>query len=56
MKRRGGSIHLALFFFALGLVGCSRSSKDEHRIPTGARLDPAGISIQLGSMPLAMRM
>jgi DNA-binding beta-propeller fold protein YncE len=54
MNRRGGSIPLALSIFALVLVGCSRSSKDEHRIPTGARLDPAGISIPLGSMPLAM--
>jgi YVTN family beta-propeller protein len=25
-----------------------------HRLPTGARLDPAGVSYDLGSMPLAM--
>jgi DNA-binding beta-propeller fold protein YncE len=25
-----------------------------HRLPTGARLDPAGVSHELGSMPLAM--
>src|SRR5262245_25894518 len=54
MKRRGGSIQFALAIFALGLFGCSREPKDDHRIPTGARLDPAGVSIPLGSMPLAM--
>ena len=54
MQRRGGSIPFALTIFALVLFGCSRSPKDEHRIPTGARLDPAGVSILLGSMPLAM--
>jgi len=54
MKWRGGSIPFVLAIFALVHFGCSRSPKDEHRIPTGARLDPAGTSIPLGSMPLAM--
>ena len=46
MKWRGGSIPFAVAIFALALFGCSRSSsKEEHRIPTGARLDPAGVSI-----------
>jgi YVTN family beta-propeller protein len=31
-----------------------RSTDDERRLPTGARLDPAGRSIDVGSMPLAM--
>jgi YVTN family beta-propeller protein len=31
-----------------------RSTHDERRLPTGARLDPAGRSIDVGSMPLAM--
>ena len=34
--------------------GCSRPSADRYRLPTGALLDPAGPSIPLGSMPLAM--
>jgi len=55
MSRRRGSIPVALLIFALALSGCSRSSsREERRIPTGARLDPAGTSIPLGSMPLAM--
>jgi YVTN family beta-propeller protein len=54
MQRRGGSIPFALSIIALVLGGCARSPREEHRIPTGARLDPASPSIPLGSMPLAM--
>jgi YVTN family beta-propeller protein len=34
--------------------GCARTPVDAHRLPTGVLLDPAGHSIALGSMPLAM--
>src|SRR5215470_4499641 len=39
---------------ALILSGCSRPPDDARFLPTGARLDAAGRSIALGSMPLAM--
>ena len=32
----------------------AQSISDARRLPTGARLDPAGVSYELGSMPLAM--
>ncbi|HKA25007.1 MAG TPA: beta-propeller fold lactonase family protein, partial [Candidatus Eisenbacteria bacterium] len=38
----------------LGLAGCRRDASDAHRLPTGALLDPAGPSVALGSMPIAM--
>ena len=47
---RGASLLAAL----LAASGCARHAADEHRLPTGAVLDPAGSSIALGSMPLAM--
>ena len=56
MKRR-----LAIAVAALvSATACSRSAEsprsteDARRLPTGARLDPAGRSIDVGSMPLAM--
>ena len=39
---------------ALVIVACSRPASEKHRLPTGVTLDPAGPSIELGSMPLAM--
>jgi YVTN family beta-propeller protein len=44
----------------LAAVACSRTAEgpgttdDARRLPTGARLDPAGRSVDVGSMPLAM--
>src|SRR5258707_5320 len=38
----------------LAIAGCARLDRDAGRLPTGARLDPAGRSVELGSMPLAM--
>ena len=44
----------------LSATACSRSAEsprgtdDARRLPTGARLDPAGRTIDVGSMPLAM--
>ena len=44
----------------LSVTACSRSAEssritdDAPRLPTGARLDPAGRSVDVGSMPLAM--
>src|SRR6516164_5006533 len=46
--------HLVLIVL-LALTGCSRVAGDPHRLPTGMVLDPAGVSVPLGSMPLAMR-
>ncbi len=55
-----------LFALALTASACSSPSPQveatvsaqdpsgDHRLPTGARLDPAGVSHDLGSMPLAM--
>jgi YVTN family beta-propeller protein len=59
MPERGGSIHFSRAKFCAGatllvaVLGCVQSGAG-HRLPTGARLDPAGPSIALGSMPLAM--
>jgi YVTN family beta-propeller protein len=38
----------------VAMTACSRSAEDARRLPTGVLLDPAGPSIPLGSMPLAM--
>jgi YVTN family beta-propeller protein len=44
----------------LATAACARSAEsppsteDARRLPTGARLDPAGRSVDVGSMPLAM--
>src|SRR6185369_6141040 len=35
----------------LALAGCARHEVDSRRLPTGAALDPAGVSVPLGSMP-----
>ena len=45
---RRGCVVLAL------LAGCSRGAPGSHPLPTGIVLDPAGPSIPLGSMPVAM--
>src|SRR5262245_19953733 len=37
------------------LVGCARPGTSPHRLPTGVALDPAGVSVPLGSMPLTLR-
>src|SRR5689334_12318719 len=42
----------SLLLLALVFAGCS--SRDVKRLPTGAVLDPAGPSVTLGSMPVAM--
>ncbi|HKW48381.1 MAG TPA: hypothetical protein VJN70_13120, partial [Gemmatimonadaceae bacterium] len=34
-------------------VGATGSLVDEHRLPTGVRLDPAGHSFAVGNMPIA---
>ncbi|MBI1796354.1 MAG: bifunctional YncE family protein/alkaline phosphatase family protein [Candidatus Eisenbacteria bacterium] len=38
----------------LTLASCGQRAGDPPRLPTGAHLDPAGPSIRLGSMPVAM--
>jgi len=45
----------ATFLVLLLLVGCARPAPPERRLPTGVVLDPAGVSVPLGSMPLTMR-
>ncbi len=45
--------HIPLFA-ALVIAACSRPEANTRRLPTGVSLDPAGSSIELGSMPLAM--
>jgi YVTN family beta-propeller protein len=44
---------LCLAFIAL--AGCARPEPRVHRLPTGVVLDPAGVSVPLGSMPITMR-
>ena len=38
----------------LALGGCRHDAPEPYRLPTGARLDPVGTSIPLGSMPVTM--
>src|SRR5690349_13088008 len=38
----------------LALGGCRHPTPEPYRLPTGARLDPVGTSIPLGSMPVTM--
>jgi len=45
----------ALCLALLVLAGCARPVAEVHRLPTGVVLDPAGVSVALGSMPLTMR-
>jgi YVTN family beta-propeller protein len=44
----------AILLFVAALAGCGRDAPQARRLPTGAMLDPAGPSIVLGSMPVAM--
>src|SRR5262245_61582884 len=37
------------------VVGCARPASNARRLPTGVVLDPAGVSVPLGSMPLTLR-
>ena len=47
--------HLAaLALTSIAACGCQQRLSDPARCPTGVALDPAGVSIVLGSMPLAM--
>jgi len=48
--------HISRVFLVVvvAITACSRPRHDAHRLPTGVMLDPAGPSIPLGSMPLAM--
>src|SRR5215475_15394973 len=48
--------HPIVFALAAVLVlgGCRHDAPEPYRLPTGARLDPAGTSIPLGSMPVTM--
>ncbi len=39
---------------AFVVSGCANPVPEPARLPTGVRLDPAGASIELGSMPVAM--
>jgi len=50
------SVRVAAFAIAAVLVlgGCRHDAPEPYRLPTGARLDPVGTSIPLGSMPVAM--
>ena len=45
---------LPLLLALVALTGCGRATEQVHRLPTGAVLDPAGHSVALGSMPVAM--
>jgi len=50
-----GAMIRALCLALLVLAGCARPAAEVHRLPTGVVLDPAGVSVALGSMPLTMR-
>jgi len=45
--------HVVLALLLL-TAGCRSAARETYRLPTGAALDPAGVSIPLGSMPVAM--
>src|SRR5690348_11434904 len=49
-------VRIAAFALAAVLVlgGCRHDAPEPYRLPTGARLDPVGTSIPLGSMPVTM--
>ena len=49
-------VRIGAFALAAVLVlgGCLHDAPEPYRLPTGARLDPVGTSIPLGSMPVAM--
>src|ERR1043166_5557056 len=57
MLRSATSRPRVLLPLPLALVaptGCHRAESQAHRLPTGVVLDPAGHSVALGSMPVAM--
>src|SRR5262245_31036845 len=64
-SRRMPSLTGAPLALLLALASCQRPRAEEvglpsepsasHRLPTGARLDPAGRSLAVGNMPLAAR-
>ena len=47
-------VRVVLAMLLMGMAGCRGASREPYRLPTGATLDPAGVSIPLGSMPVAM--
>lgn len=58
-RRDSGAVAAPGAWIVLGLAliawaGCQRAADEPKRLPTGARLDPAGPSVPLGSMPVAM--
>ena len=55
-RHPGVFVRIAAFALAAVLVlgGCHHDAPETYRLPTGARLDPVGPSIPLGSMPVAM--
>jgi len=46
-------LHVVLALLLM-TAGCRGAAREPYRLPTGATLDPAGASIPLGSMPVAM--
>ena len=52
-RSRPRRLWIAAIALAL-LSSCERAAPDPHRLPTGVALDPAGPSIELGSMPVSM--
>src|SRR5262245_38476100 len=44
-----------LLLLLMGCGACARPETSGHRLPTGVVLDPAGVSVPLGSMPLTLR-
>ena len=53
-KLRLAAATLAFLSAGLAATGCAPARHQPPPLPTGARLDPAGRSVALGSMPLAM--
>src|SRR5258708_6522333 len=56
-RSRRGMALVAIAAVACGawaVTDWARGTEEAHRLPTGARLDPAGHAVRLGSMPLAM--
>jgi YVTN family beta-propeller protein len=45
----------ACFLVLILLAGCARPGSNARQLPTGVVLDPAGVSVPLGSMPLTLR-
>ena len=60
LLRAGTALAVSLIVFGCqrppaGDLGLPSEPSASHRLPTGARLDPAGRSIAVGNMPLAAR-